>query len=101
MINLYKERVSIYAELDHYRATNNILGANKIFKERFLRQEIKALPLKELVKKYNATQKSIRLLKKQLDSKERPDLRESREENLVEKKWQLKVIEDVMQELDG
>jgi hypothetical protein len=53
------------------------------------------------VKKYNATQKAIRLLKQHLGSNDRPDLKEARETNLAQKSWQLAIIEEIMQELDG
>lgn len=101
IVELYKERVLIYAELDYYRATNKILGQHVIFQKRHWRNEVKALPLKELVKKYNATQKAIRLLKQQLGGNDRPDLKEAREANLEQKSWQLTIIEEIMQELDG
>ena len=90
---LWKERLSIYKELDHYRDTNQVFGQHQVFEKRRFREELTKLNGPELVKKYNAVAKSLRGIKRSLEKDPRKDLLANRKSLQGTREWQLEELE--------
>jgi len=89
----------IWAELQHYQATGQVLGQHPIFKVRAFMQEMQQLPIPELIKKRNALYKSIIVAKKQIIQGTEPHLTQNREALIKEKTPLLQALDNHLKSL--
>jgi len=92
-IENYIENRAIHAELEHYKAHGTVLGKHPIFALQNEVNEINSLSTTELIKRRNATVKSINSAKANIAKGDKPHLDESRQQIIERGEYLLEVID--------
>lgn len=88
----YLENQSIWDELNHYKATGEILGKHLIFQQNTVLQELQKLTIPELYKRKSTLYNAIARKKKQLKDEDKPELTKQRQDSLTEKETEFKEV---------
>lgn len=95
----YRLNRQIWAEMLHYQNTGTILGKHPIFAVHTFMQEVKQLPVPEVIKKRNALYKSITVAQKQLRQNTEPHLAAKRQTLIQDKTPLLNAVENYLNTL--
>ena len=96
IVDNFIENKEIFAELEHYKESGQLLGEHAIFEEQKIKAQHEELSGEELSKKSNALRKSISTNKKKAEKAEDPEAKAGYEAKVADYQWQEEYVKELL-----
>lgn len=97
IVDNFIENKQVFAELEHYAKSGQILGEHPIFEEQKIKEELEQLSADELSKKSNALRKNISTNRKKAEEAEDAEKKAEYEAKVESYLWQEEYVKELLQ----